>query len=71
MVPLTGAEFGEKDEAYAAWDQGGQSTCCRTVKHKTGILIEGLQKWLLPLTGVGGSEEKVRAKIYEVLFRTS
>jgi len=68
LVPLIGAEFGEKAEAYATWDQGGQSTCCRAVKHKTGILIEGLQKWLLTLTAVGGSEEEVRAKIYEVFF---
>lgn len=36
--------------------------------HGTGILIGRLQKWLLVLTGVGGSEEEVRVKKYEVAF---
>lgn len=37
-------------------------------KHRTGILIGRLQKWLLILTGVGGNEEEVRVKKYEVVF---
>jgi hypothetical protein len=75
LVPLTGAKFGERDDAYAARYQDDQNTCCRAVRKvlrsKTGVPIEGLQKWLPILTGLGGSEEEVRAKKYEVFFTTS
>ena len=45
-----------------------QSSEESAAKLGTGILIGRLQKWLLVFTGVGGNEEEVRVKKYEVVF---
>lgn len=68
MTLLIGAELDEKAKGPSWSEHTLQSSEESVENHGTGILIGRLQKWLLVLTGVGGNEEEMRVKKYEMVF---